>query len=184
MKKIYLFIIGCFILNTVNAGTQLDSFMLKLKQYCGKSFEGTITAGGRDGDGFTGKKLKMQIKVCGDTIKIPFFVGDDKSRVWVLTKQNGYLKLKHAHTHEDGKPDKVTQYGGVAPNTGFSGMQFFPADEETCSLIPYACSNVWWMTVNDTSFTYNLRRIGSDRLFTVTFDLTKPTNEVLTPWGW
>lgn len=170
--------------NTANAGTQLDSFLLKLKQYCGKSFEGIITAGGRDGDGFTGKKLLMQVKSCGDTIKIPFFVGDDRSRVWVLTTQNGSLKLKHAHTHKDGRPDKITAYGGVSPNNGFSHLQFFPADEETCTLIPYACGNVWWMTVSDTSFTYNLRRIGSDRLFTVTFDLTMPTNEVLQPWGW
>jgi hypothetical protein len=44
--------------------------------------------------------------------------------------------------------------------------------------------NVWWITVDENSFTYNLRRIGSDRLFTVKFDLTKPVDLPPSPWGW
>jgi len=58
------------------------------------------------------------------------------------------------------------------------------ADQETCNLIDYACGNVWWMTIDETSFTYNLRRIGSDRLFSVKFDLTKPIEYDERPWGW
>jgi hypothetical protein len=92
--------------------------------------------------------------------------------------------LKHDHRHEDGSEDQITQYGGIASNTGMAGIQFFPADQETADLIPYAANNVWWITIDEISFTYNLRRIGSDRLFSVKFDLTK---EVLSPgpaWGW
>jgi hypothetical protein len=63
-------------------------------------------------------------------------------------------------------------------------VQIFPADLETFNIIPAAAANVWWITINETSFTYNLRRIGSDRLFTVYFDLTKTVPTPSAPWGW
>ena len=93
-------------------------------------------------------------------------------------------QLKHEHRHQDGSEDKVSQYGGVTKNSGSPKLQFFPADQETCKMIPAAAANVWWITIDDTSFTYNLRRIGSDRLFTVKFDLTRTEVNPSAPWGW
>lgn len=69
------------------------------------------------------------------------------------------------------------------PNTGLADIQFFPADQETSSLISYASNNVWWVTLDETSFTYNLRRIGTDRFFSVKFDLTKEIETPSAPWG-
>jgi hypothetical protein len=162
-----------------------DKFMEKLKKHCGKAYEGTITAGGREGDGFTGQRLVMRVLSCSENqVKIPFFVGDNKSRTWILTQKGTELELKHDHRHEDGTDDKVTMYGGTTSNTGSETMQFFPADQFTCNLISYGCGNVWWITLEDTKYTYNLRRIGSDRLFTVTFDLSKPIESSEKPWGW
>jgi len=60
----------------------------------------------------------------------------------------------------------------------------FPADQETTDLIPAASANVWWVTVNDSTFTYNLKRAGTDREFTVSFDLTRPVDVQETSWGW
>lgn len=175
-------LVSCFV---CAQHTSVDSFLLQLKKHCGKTYEGKIVTGGREGDGFTGKRLLMQVRVCEQNqLKIPFFVGDDLSRVWVLTPQHGRLQLKHDHTHKDGTPDKVTRYGGLATNTGSGQAQFFPADQETCDLLPAACGNIWWITLSDKEYTYNLRRIGSDRLFTVSFDLTKPVTADWTPWGW
>ena len=156
-----------------------------LKEHCGKSYEGKIIAGGKEGDGFTGEKLVMHIRSCeNNTIKVPFFVGDDKSRTWVFTMTDEKLiRLKHDHRLIDGSEDKVTQYGGLSPNTGLATIQFFPADQETANLISYASNNVWWVTLNKTSFTYNLRRVGSDRLFSVEFDLTKEVATPSAPWG-
>lgn len=160
-------------------------FWETLKMHCGKSYEGEVTTPISETDPFAGKRLVMHVVNCGDGfIHIPFFVGEDKSRTWVLTMENGLIKLKHDHRHEDGSEDKVTQYGGTSPNTGLGGIQFFPADQETADLIPYAANNVWWITLDEDVFTYNLRRIGSDRFFSVKFDLTK---EVMSPgpaWGW
>jgi hypothetical protein len=162
-----------------------DKFMENLKKHCGKAYEGTITAGGREGDGFTGQKLVMRVISCSENqVKIPFFVGENKSRTWILTQKGTGLELKHDHRHEDGTDDKVTMYGGTTSNTGSASLQFFPADQFTCDMIDYACGNVWWITLDDTKYTYNLRRIGSDRLFTVSFDLTKPIEYSEKPWGW
>ncbi|GLR15498.1 hypothetical protein GCM10007940_01130 [Portibacter lacus] len=160
-------------------------FWEKLNTYCGQSFEGEITAGGKEGDGFVGKKLLMHVRSCEENrIRIPFFVGDDKSRTWVLTLADNILKLKHDHRHEDGSPDKVTQYGGRSTNSGLPEIQFFPADQETSDLIPAASTNVWWITVDEKSFTYNLKRVGTDRIFSVSFDTTKPVETPSAPWGW
>ena len=60
----------------------------------------------------------------------------------------------------------------------------FPADEETKNMIPAASTNVWWITVDNTQFTYNLRRIGAERVFRVVFDLKKTVENPKAPWGW
>lgn len=165
-----------------------ETFWANLKTICGKAFAGTIASDTASTDNtFKDKALIMHVRSCTDNqIKIPFFVGDDKSRTWVLTKQtNGSILLKHDHRHEDGTPDKVTMYGGFSTNTGSATRQIFPADQETADLLPAAAGNVWWMElVSNDFFTYNLRRIGTDRLFSVKFDLKKEVKTPDAPWGW
>lgn len=159
-------------------------FFDKLKSICGKSFAGKLPEGMRHDD-FSGKELVMEVKGCEtDRLIVPFYVGDDRSRNWIITYKDGKLELKHDHRLPNGDSDPVTMYGGTSTNGGFSNMQFFPADQETADLIDYASTNVWWITLTDSKFTYNLRRIGSDRYISVEFDLTQeiPTPEA--PWGW
>ena len=92
-------------------------------------------------------------------------------------------KLKHDHRHEDGSEDEITQYGGIASNHGLSNLQTFPADEFTAELIPAAASNVWWIEIEDgKTFTYNLRRLGTDRYFSIQFDLTTEIETPPAPW--
>lgn len=186
MQKIITIIMLACLWGTAAAqeGVPSDIFWEKLRKHCGQSYEGQLADGIVQPD-FSGKRLVMHVRACDDnTIRIPFFVGDDRSRTWVLTRQDGLIKLKHDHRHADGSEEEVTQYGGTSANTGFDSLQMFPADAETAERIPYAATNVWWITVDDTSFTYNLRRIGSDRLFTVVFDLTAPVETPEAPWGW
>ena len=160
-------------------------FWNAIKSHCGKAYEGKIVEGGKAGDGFTGKTLIMHVRSCDkDEIRIPFFVGEDKSRTWVFTKsKENLIQLKHDHRHKDGTEDKITQYGGVSTNLGLANIQFFPADEHTSRLIPGASTNVWWVTIDKTSFTYNLRRVGTGRFFCVKFDLTKEVKSPGSPWG-
>lgn len=183
-QTIFLFLILISVPALAQQKSGAKQFWENLQKHCGKSFEGEITEGAAN-DAFAGKKLLMHVRSCEEgRIRIPFFVGDDKSRTWVLTFENDRIQLKHDHRHADGSDDKITQYGGVTTNSGLPGIQFFPADQQTSDLIPYASNNVWWITLDGTSFTYNLRRIGSDRLFSVCFDLTKPAENPDAPWGW
>ena len=168
-------------------------FWKQLESLCGKAFAGKIDADTSNSPDFANKALVMHVRSCEkDRIRIPFFVGDDRSRTWVLTRKGDSIELKHDHRHKDGKPDKVTMYGGWSTNTGMATRQFFPADEETVKVVaapvdnaPSAAANIWWIDlVPGEYFSYSLRRLGSDRLFSVKFDLKKEINAPAPPWGW
>ncbi len=163
------------------------AFWNSLQTLCGKAFGGRVAAAPADDTTFKGKELVMHVRSCEkNRIRIPFFVGEDRSRTWVFTRQkNGRILLKHDHRHEDGKPDKVTMYGGLTSNSGTETRQVFPADEETVNVIAAAAGNVWWIDLlKGDSFSYNLRRMGSDRFFSIKFDLKKEIAIPKAPWGW
>ena len=161
-----------------------NSFWNTLKSHCGKAYEGRLEIPEEDED-FGGKKLVMHLKSCTENeIKIPFYVGEDRSRTWILSKKEGIISLEHDHRHEDGTEDDINFYGGTASNQGKANIQFFPADVHTQKLIPAAATNVWWITLDEKIFTYNLRRLGTDRVFKVVMDLTTPIATPEAPWGW
>ena len=163
-------------------GAQL--FWEQLQGLCGQAFEGQLVVPEED-EQFGGKKLVMHVRSCSDTvIKIPFFVGDDKSRTWILTYKDDRIELKHDHRHEDGSDDDVTMYGGITTNTGQATIQIFSADQHTTDIIPLASTNVWWITLDEAEFSYNLRRLSTPRVFKVSFDLKNPVALPEAPWGW
>ncbi|OFY32400.1 MAG: hypothetical protein A2X17_06130 [Bacteroidetes bacterium GWF2_41_61] len=76
-------------------------------------------------------------------------------------------------------------YGGRTSNFGSAVRQIFPADQQTADMLPGAITNVWWIDlVPGEHFTYNLRRVNTDRLFSVRFDISKEINTPGKPWGW
>ena len=177
------------LLLTVSASAQTrsdtDSFWNNLKGLCGKAFEGTVAVDSTQDPRFAGKELVMHVRSCSaNQIKIPFHVGEDRSRTWVLTRlKSGRIMLKHDHRHEDGKPDAVTMYGGTTTNFGAKDRQLFPADDQTVKVVPAAYGNIWWIDLKEGAFVYNLRRVGTDRLFSVSFDVTKEVEAPPAPWG-
>lgn len=191
MKRAYLLsgIIGGFIMNSVaiadTAAVPSNQFWDTLQTHCGNAYAGKLGEG-QDRPEFSGD-LVMHVKTCSETeIKIPFFVGDDLSRTWILTKdENNLIQLKHDHRHEDGSEEDINFYGGKSTNVGHDNFQFFPADPETAVMIPDASSNVWWIELSDSEYSYNLNRLASDRApFRVEFDLTKKIDTPKDPWGW
>lgn len=161
-------------------------FWQAMTQLCGNAYEGTVQAAPATDTVFKNKKLLMHVRGCNDkTIRIPFVVGDNLSRTWVFTKETDGLLLKHDHRHKDGTADSITFYGGKTSNSGTTTVQFFPADQQTTNMLPAAAGNVWWVElVPGKYFTYNLRRLGTDRLFSIRFDLSKPVAAPDAPWGW
>lgn len=168
---------------------QRDQFFSRLSALCGKAFEGRISSPPVEADAsFAGKRLVMHVRECSrDTIRIPFHVGDNRSRTWVVTRTATGLRLKHDHRHEDGSEDAQTQYGGDTVGPGTAQRQEFPADQYSKDLfvrgnIPQSASNVWAMEVVPARlFAYELRRPG--RFFRVDFDLARPVAPPPPPWG-
>jgi hypothetical protein len=164
----------------------VDVFWNELQKLCGKAFAGSVVAAPADDTTFRDKALVMHVRACEkDRIRIPFMVGDNRSRTWIVTRKADRIELRHDHRHEDGKPDAVTMYGGWTTSPGMPTRQMFPADAETYKVIPAAATNVWWIDlVAGEHFAYNLRRMGSERYVSIKFDLKKPIEPPAPPWGW
>jgi hypothetical protein len=142
------------------------AFFENLRRLCGQQFEGATVFPHDKDHPLAGKRLIMSIETCrGKEIRIPFHVGEDKSRTWILTLTDEGLLFKHDHRHADGTPDKVTMYGGLAAPSGTQYMQSFPADAETAKLIPEAATNVWTLQINPEKqqFIYYLERHKESR---------------------
>ena len=143
-----------------------QAFFDKVKSMCGARFEGESVFPEDPGDAFRGQLLVATVETCGDDeIRIPFIVGPDSSRTWVLKRTVKGLQLKHDHRHADGTPDEVTLYGGVAVDAGSAFSQSFPADSYTADLIPEASTNEWFLSfsVDGQELTYYLERHGKPR---------------------
>ena len=162
-----------------------DAFFASLSALCGRAFEGRIISPPVDADrDFAGRRLIMHVRDCRqDEIRIPFRVGDDRSRTWVIRRRANRpevsaLSLHHQHLHADGSEDRLSNYGGAAIADGTAIRQEFPVDSATRQLferanIPQSMTNVWALEiVPGARFAYELRRPG--RFFRVEFDLARP----------
>jgi hypothetical protein len=119
---------------------------------------------------------------------VPFHVGADRSRTWVITRLSEGLRLKHDHRHDDGSPDELTMYGGETRTEGSARRQEFPVDAESIALFErtgrsVSTTNTWALEIEPASrFVYELSRPGG-RMFRVEFDLTRPVGPPPPPWG-
>jgi hypothetical protein len=172
---------------TISSIPLQDEFFSAISELCGKAYSETVTVDNSTGDGFANKKLIMHVRRCNETqLQIPFHVGEDASRTWLITKTGSGLLLKHDHRHRDGTEDILTQYGGHTVDGGWAQVQSFPADQYSKELfvenaIPQSAGNTWQMFIYPERFTYRLIRQGLE--FRVDFDLTKPVEAPPAPWG-
>ena len=176
------------------AAAPADALLAALASHCGQAFAGRIVANAPTPpadapDPFEGKPLVMHVRGCEDPtrgLRVPFHVGDDHSRTWVITRTATGLRLKHDHRHRDGSEDKVTQYGGDSTTPRTAARQEFPADAFTKALLiregnTAGAANVWAVEIEGPTFAYELRR--PNRFFRVDFDLTRPVAAPPPPWG-
>ncbi len=173
-------------------------FVEDLSALCGRAFAGRVVVdtpspGAAPAPSpFAEKPLVMHVRACGaDAVRVPFHVGDDRSRTWVLTRVGDGLRLKHDHRHADGSADKVTLYGGDLGDASFldgGGVRVeFPVDAESVANfkangLTASLQNTWAMELRNRVFVYELSR-PDGRLFRVEFDLTAPVPAPPPPWG-
>ena len=165
--------------------------MAAIAAHCGKAFAGRVVTTDPADKDFVGKPLVMHIRQCtADEIRIPFHVGDDRSRTWVLTRTSKGIRLKHDHRHSDGTSDVLTMYGGETKEPGSETRQSFPVDAESVALFTregrqVSNTNTWAIEIHGDRFAYELRRppVPGGRFFRVEFDLTKPVPAPPAPWG-
>ena len=155
-------------------------FLARLNALCGQSFEGRVVTTDPADDDFRSNRLVMHVRDCApDEVGIPFAVGEDRSRRWVVTRTDSGLRLKHDHRDPAGVIHGYHMYGGDTAGAGTTERQEFPVDQDSIDQFirggaQVSTTNVWAMEVHPgRMFAYELRRPGG-RFMRVEFDLTKP----------
>jgi hypothetical protein len=174
-----------------SSGRSQDAFMARLNGLCGRAFAGRLVTTDPADAGMAGQTLVMHVRRCSPgRVEIPFHVGENRSRTWIVTLTATGLRLKHDHRHEDGGSDKVTMYGGDTADSGSATRQSFPVDAESIATfrregLDRSVTNVWTIEVTADRFAYELRRPPGPnaRHFRVEFDLTRPVAAPPAPWG-
>jgi len=185
-RRLFLALLFPLAVSAASLPPEQEAFWSALRGLCGQAFAGKVVESTSATDAaFAGQTLVMHVRTCGENeIRIPFHVGANRSRTWVITRTPSGLRLKHDHRHEDGTEDKVTQYGGDTASAGTATQQDFPADAFTAELIPAARTNVWsFLLSSGKTLSYRLVRAAEGRRFRVEFDLTQPVAAPPAPWG-
>lgn len=159
--------------------TARSAFFANLGKQCGATFEGAASVTpDRPGDHFVGRKLVLHIASCSaDEIRIPFAVGDNRSRTIIIRYDGTVLSVKHDHRHENGTPEAVTMYGGPAADGGSALMQSFTSDSYTTKLLPNMLNPLWILRLsedgqtvrydldisNNQIYRFDFRKVNSDK---------------------
>lgn len=165
-----------------------DAWWDHIASLCGQAFTGKLTSEDPTDAALAEQSMTMHVRRCDEQrLEIPFHIGENRSRTWVLTQTDQGIRLQHDHRHEDGTEDEVTLYGGTTDSPNTENAQHFPADDyskqlfEEHGLTP-SVANVWSMEIiPGERFSYILRR--PERHFQADFDLTRPTELPPVPWG-
>ncbi|GAA0621846.1 hypothetical protein GCM10009422_17120 [Brevundimonas kwangchunensis] len=184
MKTLFLAAIAAASLSVPAAAQEptnpQDAFLARLNALCGQSFEGQVVSTDAADADFRGKRLVMHVRDCAaDEVGIPFAVGEDRSRRWVITRTDTGLRLKHDHRDEQGEIHGYHMYGGDTAAAGTAERQEFPVDQDSIDQFVAGGANVsttntWAVEVHpERMFAYELSRPGG-RFFRVEFDLTRP----------
>jgi hypothetical protein len=165
-----------------------DQFFNRLRALCGHAYEGRVVTRDEADSEMAAARLVIQVRNCSDgELRIPFHVGNDHGRVWVITRTATGLSLRHLHHGRDGAALSPSDYGGETIAPGNPRRQEFPADEASRDLFiradsPQSITNVWAIEiVPGQTLVYELRRPG--RYLRAEFDLTRTAAAPPPPWG-
>ncbi len=172
----------------INATASGTALLQALQPYCGKAFAGKLITNAAEDAAMAGQMLVVHVANCrAGEVRMPFHVGEDRSRTWVLRELPQGLQLKHDHRHQDGSHDELTMYGGLSSDAVSALTVRFPADAYSKLMFQAlgrtaAPANVWSFTLQPgQQLIYRLSRPG--REFAVAFDLSQPVPLPPPAWG-
>ncbi len=176
-----LILLGCAPMADTQARTgdplaEQRAFFENMREMCGQTFGGrTIYA--EEGDRtFEPARLYFTVEECGeDELRIPFIVGGDDSRTWILRMREEGLTFFHEHVREDGTEYETSGFGGHATRDGTATFQSFPDFWET-EETPAAERRVWRLRIDREHdlFVYYLDR-GGRPAYRLAFHLGPPS---------
>jgi hypothetical protein len=163
-----------------------EEFWAALRAHCGNAYAGQLSdATAYYRERVAGDAVLHFLECDDDRIHIPFHMGENRSRNWILTRAGGTIRLKHDHRHADGTEEEISQYGGDAPRPGLPTRQIFPADEHTARILPERADNFWFFDfVNDSTLHYGVHWPTAGHSIRFEFDLSRPVPPPPRPWGY
>ncbi len=182
--------------NALGAENAQTGFFKQLSNLCGQAFAGKLVRDNSSDKRFRDKVIILHIRDCSAReIRMPMHVGDDHSRTFILTRNDGNIKLEHDHRHDDGHPDRVSMYGGTTQDMGTEWRQDFPINDFSRRLfmendLRVSLTNIWTISIRaGQTVSYQLRRPAmkgkpeSGRDFKIDFDLNAPVENPPVAWG-
>lgn len=160
-------------------------FWNEFRDLCGQAFAGRVVEAGETDRAALTDALVLEVWQCyPQELRLAFHVGDDHSRVWVLSPSAAGIRLGHSLHSSDGEPLDYSGYGGETANIGTGQRQIFVPDGETLANVPTARGSEWLLEiVPGERISYSLVSPASPP-FRVDFDLTQPVDRQPPPWGY
>jgi hypothetical protein len=147
-----------------------------MREMCGQTFGGRTIYAEETDETFEPARLYFVVQECGeDELRIPFVVGGDASRTWILRMGDEGLSFIHEHVRDDGTEYDTSGFGGHASDDGSATFQHFP-DFWTTDETPAAERRVWRLRIDREHdlFVYYLDR-GGRPAYRLVFHLGPPS---------
>jgi hypothetical protein len=163
-----------------------ETFWRSLSDLCGQAFGGGVVNSNAADSTFVRSTLRIHVRQCTDSeIRIPFHVGANHSRTWVVTRTPAGLRLSHEQRRPNGKEERVSGYGGPSRGVGAAERQYFSADTQSVRILPSSRGTLWTLELlPGQRLAYEVRREGTDRYLRVEFDVARPMATLPpAPWG-
>ena len=163
---------------------QQKLFWQNLQALCGNAYKGTLVEAPPGDTALARASFVIHFRSCNPgRMMMSLHVGDDHSRVLILTQSDSGLVLRHRHFGPGGEPEELSGYGGRTFSRGTPQHQQFVADSLTAALAPGAADNVWTLGVLPGElFAYGLRRANGGGLVRIEFDLSEAVDDPPASW--
>ena len=163
-----------------------ETFWQSLSALCGQAFGGGVVNSNAADSLLVRAALRIHVRQCTDSeIRIPFHVGANRSRTWVLTRASGGLHLSHDVRMPSGRAERIAGYGGGSRGAGRADRQHFSADTASARIMPSTRGTLWTLElVAGQRLAYEVRKEGTDRYLRIEFDVARPMAQLpAAPWG-